>query len=331
MRRIPRDLTLIAKSPLFDRAWYLEQYPDVRRVDIEPAWHYLTFGASEGRDPGPQFDSSWYFEQYPDVRRAGLNPLVHYLRYGQSEGRQPRESEAAMRDHYARLLMARLSAQPRFGCITQICGKEHDPGIDEAPEWQIWTDRATTGDQLRIEEQLENLVQASSSILHIGAGNSSLGRRFAARVSMVLATTLHEEERIIAEGLGIENYAVVTANKFSEDMDGIGGHFDFIVDNNPSSFACCLFHFSRMMISYAELLKRDGGLFLTAQPGLSWVCPGNNPNWSLQWDDWEQLGEILRMPVRRVTDFVYSMQCMPGSGIASLDLSDTLPHQPSTT
>jgi hypothetical protein len=228
------------------------------------------------------------------------------------------ESVAAVRDHHAQLLMARLAAHPRFGRLCHDCGRENNPGIDELPEWQIWTNQATTADQLAIEEQLENFVTASSSILHIGAGNSSLGRRFAPRVSTVVGTTLHDEERVLSEGLGIENYAVVCANKYSEDMDRIAGNFDFIVDNNPSSFACCLFHFSRMMVSYAELLKRDGGLFMTAQRGWGWVVTANDLNWSFGWDDWALLGEILRMPVARVTDMVYSMQRLPDSVSASM-------------
>lgn len=226
------------------------------------------------------------------------------------------KSVTAGRNHYARILMARLAVQPRFCCVTQFCGRERDPGIDEVPNWQIWINRATTEDQLRVEEQLENLVEVSSSILHIGAGNSSLGRRLAARVTMVLATTLHDEERIFSEGLGIRNYVVHTANKFCEDMDRIDGQFDFLVDTNPSGFACCLFHFSRMMISYVELLKRGGGLFLTGKKGLNWVCTGNNPNWALKWDDWERLGETLHMPVRRITEIVYSMECIYESGVA---------------
>src|SRR5262249_23922295 len=95
-------------------------------------------------------------------------------------------------------------------------------------------------------------------------------------------------------------------------------------DNNPSSFACCLFHFSRMMIAYGDLLKRDGGRFITAQQGLGWVVTGNVPNWSLEWDDWALLGEILRMPVALLTDFVYSMQRLPDRAIESS--LDRLPH-----
>ena len=83
------DLKLIAASGAFDRDWYLENYPDIRSTGVDPALHYLEYGASEGRDPNPLFDSDWYLEQYPDVRAAGLNPLIHYLRHGAVEGRDP--------------------------------------------------------------------------------------------------------------------------------------------------------------------------------------------------------------------------------------------------
>src|SRR5262245_46654094 len=102
-----------------------------------------------------------------------------------------RESVTALRVQYARILLARQAVQPRVACLPQDCGKKHKPGLDDIPTWSIWTHRETTADQLRIEERLAQMVKASSSILHIGIGNSSLGRRFAPRVSMVLGTTLH--------------------------------------------------------------------------------------------------------------------------------------------
>jgi GT2 family glycosyltransferase len=74
---------------LFDKDWYLSQYPDVARLAIDPLQHYLTFGGFEGRDPSAHFDSDWYLAQNSDVAAKQINPLVHYLRYGASEGRDP--------------------------------------------------------------------------------------------------------------------------------------------------------------------------------------------------------------------------------------------------
>jgi hypothetical protein len=89
LRRNLSDRKMIAASGLLDRNWYLENYSDVRERHVDPAYHYLHYGAVEGRNPGPLFDSKWYFQQNPDVQTAGVNPLVHYLRYGALEGRNP--------------------------------------------------------------------------------------------------------------------------------------------------------------------------------------------------------------------------------------------------
>jgi hypothetical protein len=76
-------------NPLFDREWYLEQYPDVRAGELDPYDHYLRHGAAEGRDPSPLFDTDWYLQQNLDVRESGANPLVHFFLHGASEGRDP--------------------------------------------------------------------------------------------------------------------------------------------------------------------------------------------------------------------------------------------------
>jgi GT2 family glycosyltransferase len=87
--RLRSNRKVVTTSGLLDRDWYLENYPDIAAAGVDPARHYLRYGASEGRNPGPLFDTSWYLQQYPDVRVAGVNPLIHYLRYGALEGRDP--------------------------------------------------------------------------------------------------------------------------------------------------------------------------------------------------------------------------------------------------
>jgi hypothetical protein len=86
LHRLVRGRTL---NPLFDRDWYLQQYPDVKESEIDPYHHYLRHGAREGRNPNPRFDTDWYLSQNPDVRESGLNPLVHFFYHGAAEGRDP--------------------------------------------------------------------------------------------------------------------------------------------------------------------------------------------------------------------------------------------------
>jgi len=77
----------ILRSGLFDSSYYLAQNPDVAEAGIDPLWHYLRFGAAEGRDPSPFFDTSYYLESNRDVAKAGVNPLAHYVVRGAKEGR----------------------------------------------------------------------------------------------------------------------------------------------------------------------------------------------------------------------------------------------------
>ncbi|MER9603420.1 sulfotransferase [Mesorhizobium sp. M0243] len=85
-RRAAR-LDLIRASFLFNSAWYLDRYRDVRDAGVDPALHYLVHGGFENRDPSPSFSTVWYLDTYEDVRAARINPLLHYLQHGKSEGR----------------------------------------------------------------------------------------------------------------------------------------------------------------------------------------------------------------------------------------------------
>lgn len=87
--RLRREISLLTRSGLFDRNWYLANHPDVAAAGMDPVRHYLLHGAYEGRDPGPDFDTRFYLAEYQDVNRAGVNPLVHFLSFGKAEGRAP--------------------------------------------------------------------------------------------------------------------------------------------------------------------------------------------------------------------------------------------------
>jgi hypothetical protein len=87
--RLRRLLRAKKINPLFDREWYLQQYPDVRAGELDPYDHYLRHGAAEGRDPSPLFDTDWYLQQNPDVAASKINPLLHYYLHGANEGRRP--------------------------------------------------------------------------------------------------------------------------------------------------------------------------------------------------------------------------------------------------
>src|SRR5579863_561325 len=78
-----------ALSGFFDPDWYQTRYPDIAASGIDPLFHFVNFGAAEGRDPNRFFDGGWYLVHYPDVATSGQHPLVHYLQVGASELRNP--------------------------------------------------------------------------------------------------------------------------------------------------------------------------------------------------------------------------------------------------
>jgi hypothetical protein len=195
----------------------------------------------------------------------------------------------------------------RFRDVPLLCSSLDNPGIDEIAEWQVWIDKNTTPDQIRIEDYLLRIIKSEDAILHVGVGNSSLAKKVCPHGTFVLGTTIHEEEKFYADSSRIQNYVVLLANKYSNDMNLIDHRFDFIVDNNPSSFACCLYHFCSMLVAYRRLLRR-GGSILTADPGMGWVINDGNPNWALKWDDWVLIASALGLSANRVDKFVYAMR-----------------------
>lgn len=71
-------IRICKESSFFDANWYLTQYPDVKETGISPFAHYVRFGVSEHRDPGPNFSTKNYLIENPHARKSGINPLLHF-------------------------------------------------------------------------------------------------------------------------------------------------------------------------------------------------------------------------------------------------------------
>jgi len=53
-------MLLLQAKKVFDATWYLAQYPDVAAAGVDALQHFVSHGASEGRDPIPGFSLSAY-------------------------------------------------------------------------------------------------------------------------------------------------------------------------------------------------------------------------------------------------------------------------------
>lgn len=81
------DAQRVRSSRFFDAQWYLEQYPDVAALDLDPVEHFLWIGHKLGRSPSAIFSVPGYLGAHKDVKAAGINPLLHYLNSGIKENR----------------------------------------------------------------------------------------------------------------------------------------------------------------------------------------------------------------------------------------------------
>lgn len=133
-----------------------------------------------------------------------------------------------------------------------------------------------------------------SRLLHVGLGNSQLAQRFCHEVASIEGITITRTEYDLALSLHIPRYTPRLMNKYSRDFAQMGGKFDFIIDNNPSTFACCRLHFARMMLAFKAGLA-PGGMLLTDRLGLGHVAddsPGLE-RWSFSGEDWFAMAGAL--------------------------------------
>jgi len=189
----------------------------------------------------------------------------------------------------------------------EVCGNLDRPGLAiDDPLWVDHTRDETTVDQARIEEALEALGVSGRDLLHVGVGNSGFARRFASRAKRIDGLTVSVAEKALADSLGIANYTVYLLNKHGRDFPAtIRRRYHFIVDNNLASFACCRYHFYRMLDNYLGCLA-PGGRILTDQRGMDFTVE-DDPRWKLTFDDLAALEASFPLAASPVTDTVYAL------------------------
>jgi len=72
---IQSEYITIKRSGIFDADFYLQEYPDVRKADIDPLRHFIRFGWKEGRRPAKEFFTSPYVVQHHS--KKGLPQNYH--------------------------------------------------------------------------------------------------------------------------------------------------------------------------------------------------------------------------------------------------------------
>lgn len=152
-----KQISLIRSSRHLHGKWYLETYPDVAALELDPATHYLRYGAAMGRNPGRSFATQFYQETYPEVAESGLNPLVHYVLYGREKGYAtcllPRpQNEALLKVSVVRNKLLSLGITDRSLADLRDIAATSDDSLTRAVaarELALWHMRANTPDGYR--------------------------------------------------------------------------------------------------------------------------------------------------------------------------------------
>ena len=74
-------------NPYFDSDWYLLTNLDIKTSGLDPLFHYVFFGESEGRKPNPLFDPIQYLKQLPELKECQESALAHFIKSGAKSGR----------------------------------------------------------------------------------------------------------------------------------------------------------------------------------------------------------------------------------------------------
>jgi hypothetical protein len=190
-----------------------------------------------------------------------------------------------------------------------FCGNREQPWVTRISEAVDWTHQETTPDQARIEAALDTMTVTGASILHVGVGNSQFAQRFASRARRLDGLTVHQNEKTQADALRIPNYTVYVLNKYSPEFGAVlTKPYDFIIDNNLASFACCHYHFAVMCANYLRALTAHGQI-LTCQIGMDAYVGAFG--WVMTYADLVSLERQFPLHVSKMTDVVYAITVRP--------------------
>ena len=158
---------------------------------------------------------------------------------------------------YKILLWARYVSFPRK------CADFETPTITYSDG--SWVNRGTTRDLRNIQDFL--LQQTGPlSVFQAGIGNSSLYSLLKDKMNRFVGVTIVQDEIEYAkqqfpDDVGTK-YNAQLLNKYTDALLALGKDFDFIVDNDISSYACCRHHFHIMLDTDHDLIKENGAILI---------------------------------------------------------------------
>lgn len=172
-------INLIKKSGnIFDQHWYVQTYPDVGLLGMDPAAHFIRFGSLMSRNPSPSFNTEFYRQTYLPDANGPEDPLLHYLLVGRAKGYLTKpvavDESAGLAQIGAKLFQLGFTTRPlaELGEIAQTGSTAEVRAKAEIliVRWHLTscaTDTALEGLQRIAAEELSVATRADLATLHL--------------------------------------------------------------------------------------------------------------------------------------------------------------------
>lgn len=216
-----RQQNIVKSTKLLHSKWYLETYPDVAALGMDPTVHYLRYGASMGRNPGKTFDTKFYLETYPEAEASGLNPLVYYWLHGRNKGhlRRPQKSGRPVAIASSNLFSLGFTDEPLAELEFISAGSpSQDERAEAARELALWHVKSRTAESDLIALDYVRRGQACACNLKL--------RQQLAVIELVCLYRLDEHNaagealtRSLLEGLATPDLRLAAANLCLNERD----------------------------------------------------------------------------------------------------------------
>ncbi|GHB41508.1 hypothetical protein GCM10007094_33690 [Pseudovibrio japonicus] len=157
---LEKQKKIIRQTKQVHSNWYRQTYPDVAKANIDPAEHYLKYGAAMGRNPGKGFQTNFYLETYPDVAEAEMNPLVHFALHGEKKGYKRRSPYKSREEAKEKLRLKTLRTNLLSFGFTEQAPLDLEDMLDKSPlphvrasaarELALWNMRSNTDEGYKV-------------------------------------------------------------------------------------------------------------------------------------------------------------------------------------
>ncbi len=148
---------------------------------------------------------------------------------------------------------------------------EKNISINENSNYSCWENKNTTRDEREIIDYLKQNrdILANKKILHVGIGNSELGRVFSQDALLIDGITISVPEKLLSRKYKCYRNVHI-CNKYNlEDMNKIMENYDIIIDQGIKQYSCCIEHFNKLFDLYVKKLN-DKGMIITSKYGMEW-------------------------------------------------------------